>query len=434
MAVKTLSEFQDFLFSRNLVSPGHVSYHVYWVKRFLAFSNTNKDMGLDLKIRRFLNQLNIDKNITDSQIHQAETALKLYINNFLDGDTSIIHPDSTQNSNFDYSETINRLRQAIAAKHYSYKTERSYTGWVERFFDYLIRTKHKNVKESSPALDDLRDYLSYLELNQKVSASTRNQAFNALLFFYRNILNINLEDLDKTARAKRDSKLPLVLSPEEIQELFKGASGKNLLILQLFYGTGLRLMELARLRVKDIDFDSGLVFVRGAKKGDKDRTTILPKSIKEALSLHLSEVKALHAKDLEQGYGQGCLPDEFERKYSETAKEWAWQYVFPAAKLSADPAMGAIKRHHLSEKSIQNAVKAAVGNSSISKAVTVHTLRHSFALRLLMNGVNLREIQRLLGHKNIETTMVYTHVLRDMSNTPKSPLDELYPAAQTVLD
>jgi len=425
MAVKTLSEFQDFLFSNNLVSPGHVSYHVYWVKRFLAFSNTNTDMGLELKIRRFLNQLNTDKNITDSQIHQADTALKLYINNFLDGDTSVIHPDSAKNPFFDYSEVIGRLRQAIAARHYSYKTERSYTGWVERFFDYLIRTKHKNVKEGAPGLQDLKDYLSYLTQSQQVCASTQNQAFNALLFLYKNVLNVSVEGMDKTVRAKRGSKLPLVLDPKEIQALFEGATGKNLLMLQLLYGTGLRLMELARLRVRDIDFDSDLIFVRAEKKADKDRSTMLPKSIKEALSFHLLEVKELHAKDLAQGYGQVYLPDELDRKYSDTAKEWGWQYVFPAAKLSAEPVSGTIRRHHISEKSIQNAVRAAAEKSNITKPVTVHTLRHSFATHLLMAGVNLREIQELLGHKNIETTMVYTHVLRDMSNTPKSPLDKL---------
>lgn len=193
----------------------------------------------------------------------------------------------------------------------------------------------------------------------------------------------------------------------------------------MLYGSGLRLRELARLRVKDVDFDSGLIFVRSGK-GDKDRSTILPECIKQKLCSHLEEVKAIHEKDVEAGYGAVYLPDGLERKYPHAAKEWGWQYVFPASKLSVDPRSGKIRRHHISEKSIQNAVRNAVKKAGLVKHATVHTLRHSFATHLLMDGVNIREIQDLLGHKNIETTMVYTHVLRDMSNVPKSPLDLIY--------
>lgn len=206
--------------------------------------------------------------------------------------------------------------------------------------------------------------------------------------------------------------------------MFSFMEGTSLLMTQLLYGSGLRLMELFRLRVKDVDFGAGLLLVRAAK-GDKDRATILPVRIREAIRLHLDDVKTLHERDLAAGFGEVYLPDALARKYPNAAKEWIWQYVFPSAKLSVDPRSGKIRRHHLSEKSIQNAVATAVRKAAIPKHVTVHTLRHGFATHLLMNGVNIREIQELLGHKNVETTMIYTHVMRDMTTAPKSPLDHL---------
>jgi integron integrase len=239
------------------------------------------------------------------------------------------------------------------------------------------------------------------------------------------VLKTELGDLSKTVRAKRGQKLPVVLSPEEVQALFKHVKGLDLLILQLLYGSGLRLLELARLRVKDVDFGQNLIFVRGSK-GDKDRTTILPQTVKNILKKHLDEVKKLHDKDLAGGYGEVYLPDALERKYSNAAKEWGWQYVFPSPKLSVDPRSGKIRRHHITDKTIQNAVKEAVQKAGIVKHASVHTLRHSFATHLLMNGVNIREIQNLLGHKHVETTMIYTHVIRDVVSVPKSPLDSLY--------
>jgi len=273
--------------------------------------------------------------------------------------------------------------------------------------------------------DDVREFLSYLAINKRVSASTQNQAFNALLFLFRVILNIELTDLDKTVRAKRGVKLPVVLSIEEVQKLFKHIKNTEALMVQLLYGSGLRLMELARLRVKDIDFGSNLIFVRDGK-GDKDRSTILPEAIKLPLQSHLEKAKLLHDEDLKSGHGDVYLPDALDRKYPNAGKEWYWQYVFPSLKLSVDPRSGKIRRHHISEKTIQNIVRNAAKKAGIDKHVTVHTLRHCFATHLLMNGVNIREVQELLGHKNVETTMIYTHVMRDMANAPKSPLDMLY--------
>jgi len=425
MRDRILPEFQDFLLSRSLVPEKNAPFYANWVSKFLVFSNRNDDLAPDLKTEKFLNELKSQKNIADWQIRQAEEALRLYFHHFLHGDTSTLSPNLTQKKPLDTSKILVEMREAIRIRHYSYSTERSYLDWVERFIDYTSNVKKKDIQSAGLDPGDIKDFLSYLALKRRVSSSTQNQAFNAILFLFRDVLKIEPGDLSKTVRAKRGQKLPVVLSPEEVQSLFKHVKGLNLLILQLLYGSGLRLMELARLRVKDIDFDQNLIFVRGSK-GDQDRTTILPQTVKDMLEKHLDEVKKLHDKDLQEGYGEAYLPDALERKYPNAPKEWGWQYVFPSSKLSVDPRSGKIRRHHLSEKTIQNTVKEAVRKAGIVKHASVHTLRHSFATHLLMNGVNIREIQNLLGHKHVETTMIYTHVVRDMVSVPRSPLDRLY--------
>jgi integron integrase len=429
---RILPEFQDFLLSRSLVPEKNVSFYAHWVSKFLAFSNRNEELQPDLRVEKFLNELKSQKNIVAWQIKQADDALRLYIHRFLKDETSVLSPNSVSSrvdlprkSPTDFSKLIADMREAMRIKHYSYRTERSYLDWAERFNDYRSDVKKRDVRASDVDSNDVKDFLSYLALKRRVSASTQNQAFNALLFLFREVLKVELGDLSKTVRAKRGQKLPVVFSPEEVQELFKQLKGLDLLILQLLYGAGLRLMELARLRVKDIDFSSNLIFVRGGK-GDKDRTTILPLTVKDKLKLHLDEAKKLHEKDLAEGHGEVYLPDALERKYPNAAKEWGWQYAFPSLKLSVDPRSGKIRRHHISEKAIQNAVKEAVKKAGIVKHASVHTLRHSFATHLLMNGVSIREIQTLLGHGHLETTMIYTHVLRDVMSIPKSPLDSLY--------
>ncbi|MBN1613504.1 MAG: integron integrase [Deltaproteobacteria bacterium] len=319
-------------------------------------------------------------------------------------------------------ETIQETRRLIRLKHYSYSTERTYLHWIERFLEYARQTGGKTISETGES--DFKNFLSHLALKQRVSASTQNQAFNAVLFFFRHILGKEAGNLAHTVRAKRGKKLPVVFSVEEVRRLWACMTGRDLLIAGLIYGAGLRLMELARLRVKDIDFDLNTVTVRSGK-GDKDRTTILPAKVKDLLRKHLVEVKSLHERDLSRGYGEVHLPDALSRKYPNAGKEWAWQYVFPASNLSVDPHGGRVARHHISDSAIQEIIKKAVRKAGIPKHGSVHTLRHSFATHLLMNGVNIREVQELLGHKNVETTMIYTHVLRDMSKAPKSPLDLL---------
>jgi integron integrase len=296
---------------------------------------------------------------------------------------------------------------------------------MDRAFSYLCTANRGEEKISDIATEDFRNFLSHLAVKQRVSSSTQNQAFNAILFLFRNVFGKETGNLGSTVRAKRGQKLPVVLSVDEVKSLFAHMTGKNLLIAELLYGSGLRLMELARLRVKDIDFDANTIFVRSGK-GDKDRTTVLPSAVKDKLSEHLKEVKALHEQDLAKGFGEVFLPDALSRKYPKAVREWAWQYVFPSYKLSVDPRSGKVGRHHISDTAIQDSIKNALTKAGIPKHASVHTLRHSFATHLLQSGVNIREVQSLLGHKSVETTMVYTHVLRNMANAPRSPLDILY--------
>ena len=427
MRNQLLPEFQKFLINRKLVPEKNVSFYAYWVSKFIVFLNNNKTMSKELRIEKFLAQLKTEKKASDWQVHQANESLQLYFDHFLKGDTTILHPNNPerQKNIFNLTQIIEKMREALRIKHYSYKTERSYIDWAKRFYYYMRNVKGNDFQTKPLQSDDVREFLSYLAINKRVSASTQNQAFNALLFLFRVILNIELTDLDKTVRAKRGVKLPVVLSIEEVQKLFKHIKNTEALMVQLLYGSGLRLMELARLRVKDIDFGSNLIFVRDGK-GDKDRSTILPEAIKLPLQSHLEKAKLLHDEDLKSGHGDVYLPDALDRKYPNAGKEWYWQYVFPSLKLSVDPRSGKIRRHHISEKTIQNIVRNAAKKAGIDKHVTVHTLRHCFATHLLMNGVNIREVQELLGHKNVETTMIYTHVMRDMANAPKSLLDMLY--------
>jgi integron integrase len=409
MASDTLLKFQEFLVRKKHIPEKNAPYYSLWVNKFFSFSTSTNEEKFDNILKQFLEHLSAQKT-EEWQLKQAEEAIKLYFQDFIKGDSASI---------------FSKLRKAIRLKHYSYATERVYLDWAQRFFEYLTSVKKENAQINTLSSEQVREYLTYLAIQKHVSSSTQNQAFNALLFLFRDVLNIELKDLNKTVRAKRGPKLPVVLSVEEVQKLFMQMEGKALLIAEILYGAGLRLMELARLRVGDIDFTQGLIFVRAGKQ-DKDRSTMLPESVKEKLQRHLEEAKKIYEKDVSSGYGEVYLPDALRHKYPNAAKEWCWQYVFPANKLSVDPRSNKIRRHHIDASSIQKAVRRAVKKAGIAKNATVHTLRHSFATHLLMSGVNIREVQELLGHKNVETTMIYTHVIRDITNIPKSPLDNLY--------
>lgn len=418
-----LPDFQGFLRTRRIVPEKNIPFYAWWASRFLAFGNKNEHLPLDIRIEHFLKEIQVNKPLADWQLRQAEEAARLYVTQFLAGNTASLSPNNqSETKGYDAHDTASVLagmRELIRLKHFAYSTEQTYLDWARRFFAYIAQRGRGDVRA-----EDARDFLSHLAVNRRVSSSTQNQAFNALLFLFREILKIDMKGLEATIRARRGPKLPVVLSVIEIQDMFKQMVGETLLMAQIIYGAGLRLMELVRLRVQDIDFDGGMIFVRSGK-GDKDRTTILPESVKDNLRKHLERVKKLHERDLAAGHGEVHLPGALASKYPNAGRKWGWQYVFPSGRLSVDPRSGTVRRHHMSDKSIQNAIRTAVSKAGIVKHATVHTLRHSFATHLLMNGVNIREVQDLLGHKHVETTMIYTHVMRDMTKGPKSPLDLL---------
>ena len=314
---------------------------------------------------------------------------------------------------------LEEVKNVIRLRHYSLSTERTYLGWIARFKTY-VRDREPQLLEA----DDVKKYLTHLALHGRVSASTQNQAFNALLFLYRHILHTEMDDLTSVVRAKRKMNLPTVLSRDEVKKLLSFLNGPYLFMAQLMYGCGLRLMECLRLRIKDVDLENDLLMVRSGK-GEKDRALMIPEKIKEELSKHVASVKEVHDQDVKMGYGEVSLPDALEKKYPGAPKEWGWQWMFPAEKLSVDPRTGKVMRWHIHPSAIQRAVKEAVMKAGVPKMASCHTLRHGFATHLLEAGHNIRTIQELLGHKHVNTTMIYTHVTRKKPSEIRSPLDGL---------
>lgn len=314
---------------------------------------------------------------------------------------------------------LDQIRQAIRTRHYSYMTEKAYVSWTKRFIFFHNKRHPAEMGET-----EIAQFLSALAQEKHVSASTQNQALNALLFLYHEVLGKEIGYVSGVVRAKRPIRLPVVLSRQEVKSVLSSLSGNEWIMATILYGAGLRLMECMRLRVNDIDFNSNQITVRGGK-GDKDRRTMLPVSVKEPLQKHLAWVKARYRSDLESGFDGVSLPYALERKYPNAAKEWGWQWVFPASKLYVDRLTGAKKKHHLHESVLQKAVKEAVRNAGISKLAMCHTFRHSFATHLLEDGYDIRTVQELLGHKDVSTTMVYTHVLNRGGRGVNSPADRL---------
>ena len=421
-----LPEFQEFLLSNKLAPEKHVLFLAVWVSKFLAFSNRKGQQNISLTVKEFLSSLEAKEDIKDWQVRQAGEAVRLYLNHFK-GDEVLNTAQGAPGPKVrlaDRRKLLAEMKRLIRLKHFAYNTELAYLDWVERFFAYMRETT-KSGPDADLTPEAVQNFLSHLAISKRVASSTQNQALCALVFLFRDVLGQELGDVSGMVWAKRGKKLPVVLWIEEVKALFQQLSGTSLLMAQLLYGSGLRIMELARLRVLDIDFEGNLLVVRTGK-GDKDRSTILSEAVKEPLRLHIEKVKVLHDRDLAAGQGEVYLPTALARKYPNAAKEWKWQYIFPSANLSVDPRSGKVRRHHISDKGIQVAIGKAVKEAGIVKHATVHTLRHSFATHLLMKGVNIREIQDLLGHKSIETTMIYTHVLRDMQGVPQSPLDALF--------
>jgi integron integrase len=314
---------------------------------------------------------------------------------------------------------LDQLRAACRVRHYSIRTEDAYHDCCRRFILY-----HGKRHPADMGAAEVSAFLTHLAVDRGVGASTQNQALNALVFLYRHVLEVEPGRLQGVVRAARRVRLPVVLSRDEARRVLGELSGTYRLIAVLQYGAGLRILEALRLRVKDVEWDLGQVVVRGGK-GDKDRRTLLPDAARDPLRAHLDRVRELHRKDSAEGYGEVYLPDVLGRKYPGAAREWVWQYVFPAARRSRDPRSGAVRRHHADESAVNRAVGAAARRAGLAKRVTTHALRHTFATHLLEDGYDIRTVQELLGHESVETTMIYTHVLNRGGRAVRSPADKL---------
>lgn len=317
------------------------------------------------------------------------------------------------------SPFLAQVRNAIRVRHYSIRTEEAYLGWIRRFILFQGKRHPRDMGEA-----EVGTFLTHLAVEGRVAAATQNQALNALVFLYKAVLERPLADIEGVVRAKRPQRLPVVLTAEEVRRVLRELSGSPWLVACLLYGSGLRLMEAVRLRVKDLDFDHRAILVRDGK-GAKDRVVTLPDGLILPLKQHLAHVRLLHDKDLADGFGAVYLPHALERKYPSAPREWHWQYVFPSGSRSMDPRSGVERRHHLDESSIQKAIRAAVRKAGVQKPASCHTLRHSFATHLLERGMDIRTVQEQLGHRDVRTTQIYTHVLQRGGSAVISPLNAL---------
>jgi len=415
---------------------------VNWAKDFANFLPEKPLTDRSRKdIEAFLADLGKRRGIADWQVRQAEHALKILYEIFLPGYAPEKHTavapagkDPVQEAiaktdgfrdrvipgevERQFPELIEAVKTEVRTRHYSYRTETTYLDWVRRFIAFYDYVNPAGLDAPTA----VKTYLDYLAVEREVTASTQNQALNALVFFYGQVLRKPLGEMGEFARAKRPRRLPEVMTRDEVQTLLSKMNGITGLMAGLMYGSGLRLMECVRLRVKDIDFAQHQIMVRDGK-GQKDRVTMLPERFATPLQEHLARVKVIYEQDLAQGTAGVYIWSALERKYPNAGKEWIWQYVFPAKTLSVDPRSGKVRRHHINETLVQKAVKEAAAEATINKKVSCHTLRHSFATHLLEARYDIRTVQELLGHANVVTTMIYTHVLNRPGLSVKSPAD-----------
>ena len=331
-------------------------------------------------------------------------------------------PRSADDAGADYDiptppRLLDQMRGRLRVKHYSIRTEEAYVDWARRYILF-----HHKVHPSKLGVAEVEAFLTHLAVDRKVSASTQAQAKSALLFLYREVLHIELPWLDQVVSAKTPQRLPVVLTEDEVRRLLAGMRGTPRLIANLLYGSGLRLLEALRLRVKDLDFERREILIRDGK-GGKDRVTMLPAHVVHDLKIHLIHVRQLHAEDTAAGNGRVYLPHALAAKYPNASSQWMWQYVFPSHRISRDPRSEEQRRHHADEKAVQRWMRQALHSTGIDKPATPHTLRHSFATHLLQSGYDIRTVQELLGHKDMSTTMIYTHVLNRGGRGVVSPLD-----------
>lgn len=409
-----MKQFKDFLFHKHIIPEKKMPYYISWVSQFYAFCE--KDVGDNISandVDHFLK--NIAKHREDWQIKQAKEAVDLY--RFFLRKHSRESACTEMESAAQWKNVVEEMIKILRLKHRSMSTEKTYIGWLRAFYRFLNGASPYEIDDSH-----VKDFLTYLAVERHVAQATQSQAFNAILFLYRHILDKDIKNLHEVIRARRKRRLPVVMTKQEVFKLFDNLDGTNLLMAQICYGCGLRLRECIKLRVKDIDFEQCCLSVRSGK-GDKDRQTVFPESLKNDFRRHLERVRELYENDRTDDISGVYLPNALERKYINAGKEWIWQWVFPSKSLSVDPRTRKIRRHHVHPNTLQKQIKKAAMDAGLTKRVTVHTLRHSFATHLLEKGYDIRTIQELLGHSSVQTTMIYTHVASKNKLGVKSPLD-----------
>jgi integron integrase len=408
-----LNEFKTFLKQKGSIKPQYVPFYVKWVADCYAFLDSPPTARLRSEAKKeFLSQ--IAKNHEDWQVRQADAALRLY-DYFLSRESKA--GSSGGSTPEEWQALEGKLRHALRLRQRSYNTEKTYIMWLRGFRSF--------VGDKSPSRlegRDLQDFLSHLAVERRVSPATQNQALNAVVFFFRHVLEKDVENVISAVRARQRRRLPVVLTAREVERIFDRMAGVQRLMAMLTYGCGLRLQECLNLRIKDIDLEQGAVIVRSGK-GDRDRRTVLPERLKDDLIRHIAEVRSLYDRDRAQNLSGVYLPGALEKEYPNAGKEWAWFWLFPSKSLSVDPRTLTVRRHHIHPASLQKAFKTAVEKAGVAKPASVHTLRHSFATHLLENGYDIRTVQELLGHKNLQTTMIYTHVASRNVMGVRSPLD-----------
>jgi integron integrase len=387
---------------------------VYWVSEFYRYCSKDPgDAVTQEVVEKYLAYL--AKRKEDWQVRQASDAIQLYL--FFKKRDNNEFCREKGDGKAQWKTVAEEMRQALRLRHRASRTEEAYLSWLRKYYIFLNGKAPYSTDSSH-----VKDFMTYLAVEKSVAASTQNQAFNALLFLYRYVLDKPIDGISDAIRAYKPKRLPVVLTKKEVNRLFACLSGTDLLMAKVMYGTGLRLSECLQLRVQDIDFGRDVVIVRMGK-GDKDRVTIFPEILKPALRKHLEKVRAIHERDRKNEFPGVQLPHALERKYPNAGKEWIWFWVFPADKISMDPKTHIVRRHHCYKGSLNKAIRQARERANIPKRVTAHTMRHSFATHLLEDGYDIRTIQELLGHSDVRTTMIYTHVANMNKLGVKSPLD-----------
>lgn len=415
MDFHNFNQFEIFLSSIGKIKSQEIPYYIRWVKEFLIFINFSNSKSIDSDSKNFFIQ-DFSNSHAPWQVQQAISALRFW--DYFKNTQNAHSVEKTAEESIEWQPIIAQAQKILRTKNFSYNTEKTYLLWLRSFIKF-ISPKNPNVIQTV----DVQNFLSYLATQKNVSSATQNQALNALVFILRNVLKLSLgsNELD-AVRAQQKRRLPVVLSQQEIQSIFSHLSGTYLIMAKIIYGCGLRLQECLNLRIKDIDLDNSMVIVRSGK-GNKDRRTILPNSVIKELENHISQTKLLYNSDRKENVNGVALPFLLEKKYPFASKDWGWFWVFPSLSIGLDPRTRVVRRHHIHPASLQKFFKQAVEKSGIKKQASVHTLRHSFATHLLENGYDIRTIQELLGHSNLQTTMIYTHVTKKNILGVKSPLD-----------